>query len=324
MKKEVLRLLKEKNGYLSGQEISQRLSVSRTAVWKVIKQLREEGYEIESASNRGYRLIQAPDQMTAAELGSRLSGCPLGQNILYKEEIDSTNTEGKRQAEAGACHGTLIVSERQNQGKGRRGRAWTSPRGSGIWMSLLLRPKIKPENASGLTLVAALAVSRAVEQITGLEAGIKWPNDLVMNKKKICGILTEMSSEMDFVHYVIIGIGINVNMKGFPVELPFATSLRIEGGRKYVRAELASAVLFEFSKCYDSFLETENMEKLLLDYNRRLVNKDCQVKVTNGAEEIEGIARGINGQGELLIEIDGRIQRILSGEVSVRGVYGYV
>lgn len=324
MKKKVLTLLKESDGYLSGQDICEKLEVSRTAIWKVMKQLREEGYQIESASNRGYRLLEVPDRLTEAELGSRLENSLFGKNIIYKEEIDSTNIEIKRQAEAGALEGTLAVAEFQRQGKGRRGRAWSSPKGSGIWMSFLLRPQLRPENASSLTLVAALAVSRAIEKVAGLSAQIKWPNDLVIGGKKICGILTEMSSEMDFIHYAVVGIGINANIKEFPEELPYATSLFIEGGREYNRAELAAVVLKEFESCYQEFLAEESLERLLSDYNSRLVNRGSQVQVIKGDESLSGIARGVNAQGGLLVETESGIETILSGEVSVRGVYGYV
>lgn len=324
MKKEVLMLLKEAKGYLSGQEICESLQVSRTAVWKVINQLREEGYEIESAPSRGYRLAGTADRLTEAELGSRLKGSLFGNHILYKEKMDSTNMELKRQAEAGAPEGTLAVTECQQQGKGRRGREWSSPKGTGIWMSFLLRPLIKPEKVSGLTLVAALAVSRAVEQVTGLKPQIKWPNDLVLHEKKICGILTEMSSEMDFIHYVVVGIGINVNRKEFPEELPFATSLFLEGGREYNRAELAASVLWAFEAYYEEFLSRGSLEGLLAEYNSRLVNRDSQVQVIKDGESLQGIARGINARGELLVETEKGTEVILSGEVSVRGVYGYV
>ena len=246
------------------------------------------------------------------------------QNIIYKEEIDSTNTEIKRQAKAGAPEGTLVIAEEQTQGKGRRGRDWNSPKGTGIWMSFLLKPAILPEKAASITLVAALAVSKAIEKETGLKAQIKWPNDLVVNGKKLCGILTEMSAERDNIHYVVVGIGLNVNMKEFPKELPFATSLFLEGGRTYQKEALITAILQEFEDCYKEFLKTENLEKLREDYNKRLVNIDHQVQIIKNEEILLGIARGVNVQGELLVETKEGIQNILSGEVSVRGVYGYV
>lgn len=292
---------------------------------KVLTLLKEaDGYQIESASRRGYRLLEAPDRLTEAELGSRLENSLFGKNIIYKEEVDSTNIEIKRQAEAGAPEGTLAVAEFQQQGKGRRGKAWSSPKGSGIWMSFLLRPKLKPEKAAALTLVAALAVSRAVEGLTGLPAQIKWPNDLVIGGKKICGILTEMSSEMDFIHYVVVGIGINANIKEFPKELPYATSLFLEGGRQYNRAELAAFILKEFEGCYQEFLSKGSLQTLLSDYNSRLVNRDNEVRVIKDKESLRGTARGVNEKGELLVETESGIEPVLAGEVSVRGVYGYV
>lgn len=245
-------------------------------------------------------------------------------NVIYKEVIDSTSSEAKRQAEAGAPHGTLVVAEHQTQGRGRRGRGWNSEKGDGIWMSFVLRPEIKPENASCLTLAAAVAVSRGIEKVTGLKAEIKWPNDLVLNGKKICGILTEMSSEPDRIRYVILGIGINVNRKAFPEELPYATSLQIEGGRAYEREELFWQVVSEVSACYADVIKTENLDRLLTDYNKRLVNRDCPVKIIKETETMLGTARGVTAQGELLVETEDGIQKIVSGEVSVRGVYGYV
>lgn len=247
-----------------------------------------------------------------------------GRNVIYKEEIDSTNAEAKRQAEAGAPEGTLIIAERQLQGKGRKGRVWNSPEKTGIWMSFLLRPSMEPEKAASITLVTALAVSRAVEKMTGLRAEIKWPNDLVLNGKKICGILTEMSSGMEGIRYLVAGIGVNVNMDAFPAELPFATSLKIEGGREYPREELASSILTEFYACYQEFLKTESLQGLLKDYNDRLVNCGSQVQIIKEKETILGTARGVNEKGELLVETKSGLETVLSGEVSVRGVYGYV
>ena len=216
MKNEILKCLKQTDGYVSGQELCERLGVSRTAVWKVIRQLEAEGYEIEAVRNRGYRLHDSADILNEAEIRAVLTSQWLGQNVKFLEEIDSTNNEAKRNAENGAKDGTLYITESQTGGRGRRGRQWVSPSGSGIWMTLLLRPQINPANASMLTIVAAMAVTMAIRRAvaeTGadVECHIKWPNDVVINKKKVCGILTEMSAELDCIHYVVIGIGINVN-----------------------------------------------------------------------------------------------------------------
>ena len=202
-------MLKETDDYLSGQEICERLNVSRTAVWKVIKQLETEGYEIEAVRNRGYRLRFLGDVLSQAELESSIDSEWAGKNILYFDETDSTNTEIKKAAEKDAPHGTLAVADYQSMGKGRRGRSWAAPHGVGIWMSLLLRPELPPTCASMLTLVAALAVADGIREVCDLEAKIKWPNDIVVNGKKVCGILTEMSTELECINYIVTGIGIN-------------------------------------------------------------------------------------------------------------------
>ena len=207
MKNEILKCLKETDGYVSGQELCERLGVSRTAVWKVIRQLEAEGYGIEAVRNRGYRLHDSADILNEAEIRAVLTSHWLGQNVKFLEEIDSTNNEVRRMAEQGAPEGTLVVAEIQTAGKGRRGRRWDSPKGSGIWHSFLLRPEFAPEHASMLTLLAAMAVRKSVSNVTGLECLIKWPNDIVVNGKKVCGILTEMSTEEDAIRYVVVRLG---------------------------------------------------------------------------------------------------------------------
>jgi BirA family biotin operon repressor/biotin-[acetyl-CoA-carboxylase] ligase len=324
MKREILKLLKESDGFVSGEKLCKGFSVSRTAVWKAINQLRKEGYEIEAIHKRGYRLLSSPDRITKEELGSCLLGCSFGEHIIYEETIDSTNTELKRQAEAGIETGTLVVADCQLQGKGRQGRPWSSPKGQGIFFSFLLRPSLTPEKASALTLAAALSVSLGIEKQTGLSTGIKWPNDVVVNGKKVCGILTEMSSELDFINYVVIGIGINVNTEEFPPDLPYATSLKLEGGKPYVRSELLACILREFEGCYQEFLKTGDMSLLLSDYNKRLVNYEKEVKVLRGEDSFLGVSKGINEKGELLVETKEGLKTVVSGEVSVRGIYGYV
>lgn len=326
MKTEILMLLRECGDYISGQELCSRFGVSRTAVWKVINQLKEEGYVIEAVQNKGYRLVENPDVLSLSELKSRIHNEWAGSELYFYEETGSTNIDAKRLAEEGAVHGTVVAADKQNAGRGRRGRSWESPAGKDIYFTLLLRPAFAPDKASGLTLVMALAVSRAIENICGLKADIKWPNDLVVNGKKVCGILTEMNVETDYIQYVVIGTGINVNLETIPEELrDRATSLLLEGGKPVARAELLQEVLQQFEKDYEKYLVNLSMEGMLSDYNSRLVNRDRQVRVLDPKGEYEGIARGINESGELLVEMaDGRIEEVYAGEVSVRGLYGYV
>lgn len=329
MKARILRFLREQEGYVSGQDICRKLSVSRTAVWKTIGQLKDEGYVIEAVQNKGYRLLESPDLITEAEVVSQLHTQWAGHPTVFLEKIDSTNNEAKRRAEAGAGHGTLIIAENQEAGKGRRGRNWSSPSGSGIWMTLLLKPEFPPSQASMLTLVAAMAVADGVREVTGLEAGIKWPNDIVVNGKKICGILTEMSAEPDYINHVVIGIGINVNIKAFPKELQAtATSLCLEMGESVKRAGIIAAVWRAFENYYEQFLETADLLPLKTAYEAHLLNMGREVCVLAPKGEWKGIARGIDERGRLLVEPSGSeekaLQAVDSGEVSVRGVYGYV
>lgn len=328
MKREILELLRRTEGYVSGQELCGMLGVSRTSIWKAVNQLKEEGYVIDSAPNRGYRLRSVPDVLSAEELESRMNGRTrwAGRKVCYYEELDSTNSRAKKLADEGLPHGTLVLTESQTAGKGRRGRQWASPAGSGVWMTLILKPKIQPASASMLTLVAALAVQRAVNRLTGLTALIKWPNDIVVNGKKVCGILTEMSSEVDYIHYVVVGIGINVNVEGFPLELKeTATSLYLETGRRCQRAALAAASLEEFEALYERFLETEDLSGFKEEYEAGMVNLGRRVRVLAADHTYEGMAVGIDEEGQLLVETEDKtLRRVMSGEVSVRGIYGYV
>ncbi|QNM06893.1 biotin--[acetyl-CoA-carboxylase] ligase [Qiania dongpingensis] len=329
MKARILQLLREQEGYVSGQDICRKLSVSRTAVWKVIGQLKEEGYVIEAVQNKGYRLLEVPDLVTEGEVASRLHTGWAGHPTVFLERTDSTNNEAKRMAEAGASHGTLVVAENQEAGKGRRGRSWSSPEKSGIWMTLIMKPEFPPSQASMLTLVAAMAVAEGVRSVTGLEAGIKWPNDIVVNGKKICGILTEMSAEPDYINHVVVGIGINANMEEFPPDIrEKATSLSLELGEKVSRAAVIAEVWNAFELYYDKFLENADLSSLREKYEAHLLNRGKEVCVLDPKGEWRGVARGIDRNGRLLIEQTGSgdegLRAVDSGEVSVRGVYGYV
>lgn len=327
MKSEILRLLKSSDTYLSGQQICDQFQVSRTAVWKVMEQLKKEGYQIEAVRNKGYRLVDSPDVMSKAEIESLIETQWAGRQVVYYSQTDSTNTRAKEQGEKGAAHGTLVIADRQNAGKGRRGRAWESPEGTSIYMTILLRPEILPVKAPQMTLLMAIAATEGIREVTGLEARIKWPNDIVSpTGKKLCGILTEMSAEIDYINYVVIGIGVNVNQDAFPQEIQErATSLLLEQGRKVRRSQLIAAIMKSFEKCYETFMETEDLSGLMDEYNSLLVNKGREVRVLEPGHEYEALALGISKTGELIVRMpDGQEKEIFAGEVSVRGVYGYV
>ena len=326
MKEEILRLLRSADGYISGQELCNRFGVSRTAVWKAINQLKEAGYEIEAQQNKGYRLMAAPDLMTEAEIKSLLHTDWVAKEVLYFDTIDSTNTKAQELAEKGYPSGTLVVADKQESGKGRRGRSWVSPSGTGIFMTLMIKPDINPNNASMLTLVAALAVAKAITSVTGEEAMIKWPNDIVVNGKKVCGILTEMNAQFDYINHIVVGIGINVHNESFPEEISqMASSLMIEaGGKRFHRAQIIAETMSYFEQYYDTFLKTQDLSALVREYDKLLVNRNISVRVLDPKEPFDGKAMGITPKGELIVDTWESRKLVSSGEVSVRGIYGYV
>lgn len=248
----------------------------------------------------------------------------VGKNIIYEECIDSTNAYAKLLGKKNGINGTVVIADRQTAGRGRRGRNWISPDGN-CYFSLLLRPIIRMEHTSRLTLVAALATANAVRGVTELDTQIKWPNDVVVNGKKICGILTESSMGVGGVEYVVIGIGINANQRVFDSEIEaMATSIWKEKGMEYNRAELISGFLNKFEGYYEAFVQTEDLSMLMKEYNSILVNRGKEVRILDENERI-CTALGINEAGELLVcDKEDNVDAILAGEVSVRGLYGYV
>ena len=325
MRTELLTALKEADDYISGQELCERFGVSRTAIWKAVNQLKEAGYEIEAIQNKGYKIISVPDRLSESELQSIRKTNWAGREIFYYDVIDSTNIKAKQLAEEGHPAGTLVVAEKQETGRGRRGRSWDAPAGSGIYMTLVLKPEINPNNASMLTLVAALAVAGGITKCTGTQAGIKWPNDIVMEGKKVCGILTEMSAQFDYVNHIVVGIGINVHNEHFPKEIEeMATSIYLQTGEHINRAALIEEILEQFEHYYAIYLKTEDLSGLVKEYNAALVNMNKNVRVLDPKEPFEGKAMGINERGELIVDTWESRKLVSSGEVSVRGIYGYV
>ncbi|WP_130836121.1 biotin--[acetyl-CoA-carboxylase] ligase [Lachnoclostridium sp. Marseille-P6806] len=359
MKKEILRRLKEEGDFLSGQQLSRELGISRTAVWKAVGRLREEGYPIASVPNRGYRLLdtQDADILNQAELESRLAFLAwVGHPVIFRAATRSTNDDIAALADEGSPEGTLVVSARQTKGKGRRGRAWISPDEGNIYMSLLLRPKLPTDIVPMVTIVMALAACEAANESAAASAlaaeedtkdvpqyRIKWPNDVVVRSRsvpawrKMCGILTELRLEEREIRDVTIGIGINVNMTEFPEELrDTATSMRLaEGGRRLDRAALTARIWRRFEELYRLFEEAGSLRPLRARYEALLVNMNRGVRVMDPKEPFNGTAVGITDRGELRVLPDAvrgpggeggapELRLISAGEVSVRGVEGYV
>lgn len=247
------------------------------------------------------------------------------------EQMESTNQKAKELAEGGSPHGTLVTADMQRTGRGRRGRSWSSEKGAGIYMSMVLRPKMEADKAHMLTLVAAIAVQKAIDHMIVKEQSvkqtpmIKWPNDIVLNKRKVCGILTEMTLKEREIDFVILGIGINVNQKKFPDEISeTASSLFLELGQELDKELLIKEVWKQFAVYYQMFLQTKNVSLFKKEYEKRLINKEEIVKVLDPLGEFTGIAKGITDTGELIVDTEGKLQMVSSGEVSVRGMYGYV
>lgn len=326
MKSEILEKLRSARDYVSGQELCEGLGVSRTAVWKKIRQLEEEGYRIEAVPKKGYRLLENPDLLSEDEVKSRLKTRWAGQKMRCFAQIDSTNQYAKKMGEEGEAEGLLVLADEQTSGKGRRGRQWSSPPAAAISMTLLLRPKIVPERISMVTLVMGMAVAGACRELYAVPAGVKWPNDIVLNGKKLSGILTEMSAELTAVNYIVIGVGINVNLKSFPEEIAqTATSLLLELGHPVSRAELAAKVMERFERYYEIFLRTQDLSGLKEEYHSMLLNAGRTVRVLEPGNEYSGTALGIDELGRLLVKRqDGSVEKVFAGEVSVRGIYGYV
>jgi len=273
--------------------------------------------------------MEENQQKKEREISRKLESRFMGRTLVYLEETDSTNIQAKLLAEKGASEGTLVVAGAQSAGKGRRGRNWSSPKGTGIFMTFLLRPPVNPAQASMITLAAALGVRKAIKKVTGLETQIKWPNDIVWEGKKLCGILTEMGLDRERIGYVVVGIGINANMETFPPEIEkTACSLRQALGRPVPRESLVAETCNSFEQYYEAYLRTGDLSALQEEYNGCLVNCGQMVRILRPEKpesEYRAWAIGINEKGELLVRRpDGKLEAVVSGEVSVRGVYGYV
>ncbi|MED4204191.1 biotin--[acetyl-CoA-carboxylase] ligase [Neobacillus mesonae] len=306
--------------YLSGQYLAELVGCSRTAVWKHIEELRKEGFELEAVRKKGYRIIKTPERVSADEIMLGLTTSFIGRNIHYEESVESTQKIAHKLASQGVPEGTVVIADEQRSGKGRMNRNWHSPKYTGIWMSLILKPNIPLTKAPQLTLLTAVAVVQAMEEITGLTPGIKWPNDILIDGKKVTGILTELQAEADRIHSIIIGVGINVNQKleDFPLELQDkASSLSIQKGEQISRAELIRTIFKHFEKLYSLYLNQGFMPIKIL-WEGYAVSIGRILKARTLTEVIEGKALGITDEGVLKIEDQsGVIHHVYSADIEL-------
>ena len=317
---ELLTLLKKnQHTFLSTREISERLGIHPYVVYQVIKELRRWDFKISSEKGKGYRLLETPDLLLPGEIKRKLKTKILGKNILSYRTVGSTNRLGFRLAESGSGEGTLIVADEQTKGKGRMGRSWYSPPKLGLWISLILRPDIPPFKAPGLSLCAGLALAQAIGDLTGMDAKIKWPNDCLINGRKVGGILLELSAELDRINFVIVGIGVNVNhlSSDFPKKLSaLATSIRIECGTEVSRLKLLTLFMKRFEVIYLDFKKNGLApQRQLIKKLSSLLGKKVIVKF--GKEKIEGVAQDIDDNGSLVIRTRKEKRVVRAGEVTV-------
>lgn len=315
-------------GYLSGEEMSARLGITRAAVWKQVKKLRTAGYQIEAVTNLGYRLVAKPDALDRARIQQLLGGHPWRDRITVLETVDSTNNLAKREAIRGAPHGSIYLSDEQTGGRGRPGRSFASPRGVGLYLSALLRPDCLPTQVGHVTAMAAVAGCNAVERVCGVRPAIKWTNDLILGERKLCGILTEMGAEWESgtLEYLVVGIGINCNHRGtdFPEDTrQKAVSLWQYLGRRVDRCALAAALIQEL--CHMSLGILTEKPAWIAQYARDCLTIGRQVRIIRSGSVRTAEATGIDENGALLVRYDnGETGVVFAGEVSVRGANGYL
>lgn len=314
MQDKILNLLRKAEGYLSGEEISEHLGVSRAAVWKHIEELRKEGYGIEAMPHLGYRLVVLPDRLFKEEISWKLNTKIIGRELLCFEALDSTMDMCYELGMKNRPEGTVVCAETQKKGRGRMGRNWSSPRQKGIYFSVLLRPRISAIEAPKLTILAAVAVAAAIKGFTGLTPSIKWPNDILIDDKKICGILTEMQAEQDLIKFVVIGIGINVNADKSDLP-PKATSIKEEKDVEVSRTELFKETLREIERYYTLF-QSKGFSPIAREWKAQASILGHRIKILSQNRSIEGEAIDLDSDGSLLVRKDsGFIEKILSGDV---------
>lgn len=322
MEDKILNELKNAEDYISGEYLSETLNVSRTAIWKHIKNLKSKGYIIEGISNKGYKLISSPDLLTKSELSPMLKTSVMGRNIIHFDDIDSTNIKAKELAQKDIEDGSIIIAEKQTLGSGRFNRKWVSPKG-GLWFTLVLRPNIPPNEAPKVTQIAAASVFKTLQDFN-INPTIKWPNDILLNDKKLCGILAEMKCDMDSVHYLVLGIGMNININESDFDeavKPIATSLKIQYGKDFNRSEILSLFLNHFENLYNKFINSLDLSETISicrDHSN-IFGRKAKLITYNNEEIVTCIS--LSNTGDLIVrDSSGNEKSVLAGEISFNGM----
>ncbi len=314
MQERIIQFLKESDGYISGEEISQRLKMSRAAIWKHMQELRAHGYEIAAVPHLGYQLVTCPDKLLGYEIQSGLNTKIIGKKIIVLDTVTSTMDEAFRLGMENCPEGTLVVAEAQSKGRGRLGRVWNSPKARGLYFSFVLRPSLPLNQVAQLTLMSAVALAEAIEDVSGLQPSIKWPNDILLGSRKLAGILTELRAESDQVKFVVVGIGLNVNASVHQL-VPGASSLKVAAGRSFDRAQVLQAILRSLEKGYLKLLHHE-FAGIMEEWKKRSATLNKRVRVTDSAGITEGQAIDLDEDGALLIRKDnGLVVKKSAGDV---------
>lgn len=314
MQERIIQFLKESDGYISGEEISQRLNMSRAAIWKHMQELRSQGYEIAAVPHLGYQLVMCPDKLLSFEIQSGLNTKIIGKKIIVLDTVTSTMDEAFRLGMENCPEGTVVCAEAQSKGRGRLGRVWTSPRSKGLYFSLVLRPSIPLNQLAQLTLMSAVALAEAIESISKLKPLIKWPNDILWEGHKLAGILTELRAESDQVKFVVVGIGLNVNTSLNQLGSG-AGSLKVAAGHSFDRAQVFQCILRSLEKGYLKLLGHE-FSGIMDEWKKRSATLNKRVRITDSAGIIEGQAIDLDEDGALLIRKDnGLVIKKSAGDV---------
>ena len=323
MIEKILNILKNNKEFVSGENIAKSLNVSRAAIWKNISKLKNMGYNIVSVTNKGYLLLEEELLFNKLEIEKEIDTFVLGKKVYFFDEITSTNEYAKKLANDNANEGTIVISDSQTNGKGRLDKNWVSNKGDGIFLSLILNPNIELFSVTQITLLAGICVCNTIKMCTNLDAKIKWPNDIIINNKKVCGILTEVSAQIDKVSHIILGIGINVNNESFDESIKNkATSIFLETGNKLERQKIIGYFLKEFENKYFKYKQEKNFLTFLDEYKNLCVNIGKEVKVIYCDKEITGVVLDISPLGEIILKTKKETLKIVSGEVSLRNANG--